>query len=74
MNCMPTCVGWMDRWATYDFTSFSTVFQSYQDDGRVIMKDHAMEPSLHLKSFVPLDRLISSPKLNSLRPVVEGKA
>ena len=23
---------------TYDFTSFSTVFQSYQDDGRLIMK------------------------------------
>ena len=23
---------------TCDFTSFSTVFQSYQDDGRVIMK------------------------------------
>ena len=22
-----------------DFTSFSTVFQSYQDDGRMIMKD-----------------------------------
>ena len=22
---------------TYDFTSFSTVFQSYQDDGQVIM-------------------------------------
>ena len=23
---------------TCDFTSFSTVFQSYQDDGRIIMK------------------------------------
>ena len=23
---------------TWDFTSFSTVFQSYQDDGRLIMK------------------------------------
>ena len=34
---------------TYDFMSFSTVFQSYQDNGRVIMKDYAMEPSLHLK-------------------------
>ena len=30
--------GWMDGWITYDFTSFSTVFQSYQDDERVIMK------------------------------------
>ena len=25
-------------WMTCDFTSFSTVFQSYQDDGRLIMK------------------------------------
>ena len=25
-------------WMTCDFTSFSTVFQSYQDDGRMIMK------------------------------------
>ena len=30
--------GWMDGWMTYDFTSFSIVFQSYQDDGRMIMK------------------------------------
>ena len=28
----------MDGWMTCDFTSFSTVFQSYQDDGRLIMK------------------------------------
>ena len=28
----------MDAWVTCDFTSFSTVFQSYQDDGRMIMK------------------------------------
>ena len=27
----------MDGWMTCDFTSFSTVFQSYQDDGRMIM-------------------------------------
>ena len=25
---------------TCDFTSFSTIFQSYQDDGRMIMKDY----------------------------------
>ena len=31
--------GWMDGWMTCDFTSFSTVFQSYQDDGRLIMED-----------------------------------
>ena len=28
----------MDGWMTCDFTSFSTVFQSYQDDGQMIMK------------------------------------
>ena len=33
----------MDGWMTCDFTSFSTVFQSYQDDGRLIMKDCAMK-------------------------------
>ena len=31
-------VGARDGWLTCDFTSFSTVFQSYQDDGRLIMK------------------------------------
>ena len=30
--------GWMDGWMTCDFTSFLTVFQSYQDDGWMIMK------------------------------------
>ena len=29
---------WMDNWMTCDFTSLSTVFQSYQDDERLIMK------------------------------------
>ena len=29
----------MDAWMTCDFTSFSTVFQSYLDDGQVIMND-----------------------------------
>ena len=28
----------IDGQMTFDFTSFSTVFQSYQDDGRMIMK------------------------------------
>ena len=27
-----------DGWMTCDFTSLSTVFQSYQDDGWIIMK------------------------------------
>ena len=30
--------GWMDGWIICDFISFSTVFQAYQDDGRMIMK------------------------------------
>ena len=29
--------GWTDGWMTCDFTSFSTVFHSYQDDGQMIM-------------------------------------
>ena len=28
----------MDGWMTWDFRSFLTIFQSYQDDGRLIMK------------------------------------
>ena len=28
----------MDGWMICDFTSFSTLFQSYQDDGRIIIK------------------------------------
>ena len=28
----------VDGWVTCDFTSFSIVFQSYQDDERLIMK------------------------------------
>ena len=31
--------GWMAGWMICDFTSFSTVFQSYQDDGRMVLKD-----------------------------------
>ena len=30
----------IDGWITCDFTSFSTVFQSYQDNQRVIMKGY----------------------------------
>ena len=30
----------MDGWMICDFTSFSTVFQSYQDDGRMIMEGY----------------------------------
>ena len=27
-----------DRWMTFDFTSFSTIFQSYQDDVSIFIK------------------------------------
>ena len=30
--------GWMDGWTSKDFTSLSTVFQSFRDHGRVNMK------------------------------------
>ena len=43
----------IDGWMTSDFTSFSTEFQSYQDDGRMIMKDCATEPRLWLKRSLP---------------------
>ena len=36
---------------TCDFTSFLTVFQSYQDDVRVIMKACVMEPRLRLQTI-----------------------
>ena len=29
---------WMDGWMTCNFASFSTVFQSYQDNERSVMK------------------------------------
>ena len=36
-----------------DFTAFSAVFQSYQDDRRVIMKRCAMEPRSRLQRYPP---------------------
>ena len=30
--------GWMGGWMTCNFTSFSIMFQSYQSDGRMIIK------------------------------------
>ena len=35
--------GWLDGWMDGDFTSFSTLFQSYQDDNE---RPCAMEPRL----------------------------
>ena len=37
----------MDGWMTCNFTSFSTVFQSYQDDGRLIMKGSMQWSSIY---------------------------
>ena len=37
--CVDTfCVRFLDGWMTCEFTSFLTVFQSYQDDVWMIMK------------------------------------
>ena len=36
--CSDTGTLSFDGWLTYDFTSFSTVLQSYQEVGRVIIK------------------------------------
>ena len=42
----------MDEWITFDFTSFLIVYQSYQNDGYVIMKGcMRMEPRLRLKNI-----------------------
>ena len=37
----------IDGWVTCDFTSFSTVFQSYQDNGRLIMKGRVQWSSIY---------------------------
>ena len=43
----------MDGWMTCAFTSFSTVFQSYQDDGWMIMKGCVqLNPVYGLEDFV----------------------
>ena len=31
--------GWLDGWITCDFTSFLAVFQSYQNDGKMMIND-----------------------------------
>ena len=36
--CVSLVTQILDGWMTCDFTSFSTVFQSYQVNGRLIMK------------------------------------
>ena len=39
--------GWMDGWMTCDFTSFLTVFQSYQEDVWMIMKGSVQWNSIY---------------------------
>ena len=61
----------MDGWMTCSFTSFSTEFQSYQDDGRLIMKTCTMALRLRLRRFrfepgSNLVRWIIRPALNPL--------
>ena len=41
----------MDGWMICNFTSFSTVFQSYQDGGRLIMKDVCNGKNISRESF-----------------------
>ena len=43
----------VDGWMTCDFTSFSTVFQSYQDDGRLIMKGCVQWNSIMVEKILP---------------------
>ena len=51
----------MDGWVTFDFTSFLTAFQSYQDDGRVKIKGCVQQdPIYNCKDFRILG--VSNPK------------
>ena len=46
-----------DRWVAADITSFSTIFQSYQDDERLLLKGcMQMEPHLRWKKKFRLQR------------------
>ena len=52
----------MDGRVTCDFTSFSTVFQSYQEDGRLIMKGCVQwNPIYELRRLHPEQGLNSGP-------------
>ena len=42
---------------TCDFTSFSTVFQSYQDDGRMIMNRWMQWNPFTVERILPQERL-----------------
>ena len=55
-------IKWMDAWMIFDFTSSSNVFQSYQDDGRMMMKGCVQWNPVYGWE----DRYISRPALNPL--------
>ena len=59
--------GWMDGWMICDFTSFSTLFQSYQENGRMIVKDCVQWNPIRLKRFrLKRDSDLRPPELNLL--------
>ena len=43
----------MDGWITCDFTAFSTVFESYQDDEKLIMKGCVNETLFTVEKISP---------------------
>ena len=61
---------WMDGWMTCDFTSFSTVIQSYQDYGRMTIKECWLLNTFTVERIFAYsgsragDRYISWPALN----------
>ena len=48
--------GGMDRWMICNFTSFSTVFQVYQDDDRMIMKGYVQLNPVYSRGDSRLER------------------
>ena len=52
ISLLPTD-GWMDGWMTCDFISFSTVLQSYQGDGRLIMNGCVKRNSIAVEKISP---------------------
>ena len=48
-----TSDGWVDGWMTCDFISFSTVLQSYQGDGRLIMNGCVKRNSIAVEKISP---------------------
>ena len=69
----------MDGWIICDFRSFSTVFQSYQDDGRLIMKGCVQLSSVyglrrfHLERKTQLRRKVATEKVGKTATEKGGK-